>query len=283
MAIAVVTDTDSSLSNQTASNFNIYHVPISIHFGDEIMKSNEDIDDSTLVARIESDGVLPSTSAPAPGEFSAAFEKALQDGADEILCLTVSGEVSATYKAALTAKEMMGDKKITVFDTWSVSMGQGFMAIKAAQMAREDYSIEKILEEIIKVRENTHLFASLATLKYMAMSGRVGAISAEMAKMLSIKPILTVKDGKLDLLEKIRTQRKAWQRLIELSKARLEGKELGDIYLIHVAAEKEILEFEGLLREQFPCPENLPVTGLSPGLAVHTGPGLVGLAFVTHG
>jgi len=283
MTIAVVTDTDSSLSNETAANLNIYHVPISIHFGDEILKSNIEVDDAALVARIESEGVLPTTSAPAPGEFSAVFEEAFRDGADEILCLTVSGEVSATYKAALAAKEMMENKKITVLDTWSVSMGQGFMAIKAAEMAREDFPLEEIMEAVVGVRNNTHLFASLATLKYMAMSGRVGAISAEMAKMLSIKPILTVKDGKLDLLEKIRTRRKAWQRLIELSKERLEDKELEEIYLIHVDAEKQISEFESLLRDQIPCPKNMPVTGLSPGLAVHTGPGLVGLAFVTHG
>jgi DegV family protein with EDD domain len=283
MAIAVVTDTDSSLSNEMAANLNIYHVPISIHFGDEILKSNMEVDDAALVARIENEKVLPTTSAPAPGEFSAVFEEAFQDGADEILCLTVSGEVSATYKAALTAKEMMKDKKITVVDTWSVSLGQGFMVIKAAEMARKNSSLEDILEAVIDVRNNTHLFASLATLKYMAMSGRVGAISAEMAKMLSIKPILTVKDGKLDLLEKIRTQRKAWLRLIELSKERLEDKELEQIYLIHVAAEKEVADFERMLREQIPCPKNIPVTGLSPGLSVHTGPGLVGLAFVTHG
>jgi fatty acid-binding protein DegV len=102
-----------------------------------------------------------------------------------------------------------------------------------------------------------------------------------MANMLSIKPILTILDGKLDLLEKSRTRKKAWARVLELSVESLGDGEIEHMYILHVAAEDLAKEFEMLLRSALPCPEYIPVTGLTPGLSVHTGAGLVGVAFTT--
>lgn len=282
MAIAIITDTDASLPDALAEELGIYQVPITIHFGDEILKSNYEINDIALIERIKQEGKLPTTAAPAPGEFAAAYQKAFENGADEVICLTVSGEVSATYKAAQTARELMPDHQITVVDTWSVSMGQGFMVLAAAKLARKGTDREAILEQVFQVRDQTYLFASLATLKYMAMSGRVGAISAEMAKMLSIMPILTIKEGKLDLLEKVRTRKKAWNRLIELTEESLAGRRIEDMFLLHVAAEEDAKQFLDLLEKRVDLGREVPITNLSPGLSVHTGPGLVGLAFISE-
>ncbi len=282
MTIAIITDTDASLPDALAEEFGIYQVPITIHFGDEILKSNYEINDNALIDRIKQEGKLPTTAAPAPGEFAVAFQKAFENGADEVICLTVSGEVSATYKAAQTARELMPDHQITVVDTWSVSMGQGFMVLAAAKLARKGTDREAILEQVFQVRDRTYLFASLATLKYMAMSGRVGAISAEMAKMLSIMPILTIKEGKLDLLEKVRTRKKAWNRLIQLTEESLAGRRVEEMFLLHVAAEEDAKQFLELLENRVDLGREVPLTNLSPGLSVHTGPGLVGLAFIAE-
>ncbi|MCJ7717746.1 MAG: DegV family protein, partial [Anaerolineales bacterium] len=99
--------------------------------------------------------------------------------------------------------------------------------------------------------------------------------------VLNIKPILTIKDGKLDLLEKVRTRKKAWSRVLELTEAALGEGEIEDIFILHVAAKKDADEFEKLLREAIPCPDVIPLTELTPGLSVHTGAGLVGVAFTT--
>ena len=115
----------------------------------------------------------------------------------------------------------------------------------------------------------------------MAMSGRVGSLSAEMAALMSIKPILTIKDGKLDLLEKVRTRKKAWARILELTAERLGDDEFESIFILHVAAKQAADEFEALLREAVPCPDYLQRTELTPGLSVHTGGGFVGVAFTT--
>jgi DegV family protein with EDD domain len=281
MTIAIISDTDTSLPQESLDKYDIRQVSITIHFGDEILKACSDIIDKDLVERVNRDGVLPTTAAPSPGDFSGTYQEAFDQGADEIICLTVSAGVSATYQSALTAAELFPGKKITVVDTETISMGQGFMVLKAAELARAGKNTQDILAEVRKVRERTHLFGALDTLKFMAMSGRVGSLSAEMAALMSIKPILTIKDGKLELLEKVRTRKKAWARIHDLTVEHLDGGEFESIFILHVAASQAADEFEQLLREVVPCPVYIPKTELTPGLSVHTGGGFVGVAFTT--
>ena len=281
MSIAIISDTDTSLPQNILDEYMIDQVPITIHFGDEVLAACDEITDQGMVDRVEQEGVVPTTAAPSPGAFSEAYQRAFDGGAQEIICLTVSAGVSATYQSALSAKEMHPGKKITVVDTESISLGQGFMVLEAARLAREGKSKKEILDAVVDIRERTHLYAALDTLKYMALSGRVSHLTAEMANVLSIKPILTILDGKLDLLEKSRTRKKAWTRVVELSVESLGGGEIEQMYVLHVAAEGLAEEFIKLLRSTLPCPEVIPVTGLTPGLSVHTGANLVGVAFTT--
>ncbi len=281
MTIAIISDTDTSLPKSSLDEFGIRQASITIHFGEEILKANLEINDEQLIERVNQEGKLPTTAAPSPGDFAEIYQEAFDGGADEIICLTVSGEVSATYQAALAAKELLPGKEITVVDTKTISMGQGFMVLKAAEMARDGKSRKEILAAVEDVRDRTHLFASLETLKFMAMGGRVGSLTAEMANVFNIKPILTIKDGKLDLLEKARTRKKAWNRVLELTASSLGNGEIENIFIFQVAAKKEAEEFEKLLRETIPCPEVINLTDLTPGLSVHTGAGLVGVAFTT--
>jgi DegV family protein with EDD domain len=281
MGIAIISDTDTSLPQSSLDEYGIRQVSITIHFGEEILKACSDITDEGLIERVNREGVLPTTAAPSPGDFSEAYQEAFDSGADEIICLTVSGDVSATYQAALAAKDLLPDHEITVVDTKSISMGQGFMVLKAAELARQGKGKNEILAAVEDVRDRSHLFAALETLKFMAMSGRVGHLTAEMANLLSIKPILTIKDGKLDLLEKVRTKKKAWNRVIELTVEALDDGEIESLFILHVAAREYAEQFEKQLREAVSCPDVIPVTELTPGLSVHTGAGLVGVAFTT--
>jgi len=279
MAIAIISDTDSSLPQESLDKFGIDQVSITIHFGDEMLKACAGITDEELVERVIRDGVLPTTAAPSPGDFSEAYQRAFDKGADEIICLTVSAGVSATYQSAVTATELFPGKKITLVDTESITMGQGFLVLKAAELAKAGKSTEEILEGVKEVKDRTHLFGALDTLKFMAMGGRVGSLSAEMAALMSIKPILTIKGGKLELLEKVRTKKKAWARILELTADHLGDGEFESIFILHVAAKQAADDFEKLLRDAVPCPDYLPHTELTPGLSVHTGGGFVGVAF----
>ncbi len=159
-------------------------------------------------------------------------------------------------------------------------MGQGYMAIVAAQAAREGAGIEEIIARAEAVRDRTCLYSSLETLRYLAMSGRVGHLTAGMANLLRIKPILTLQAGKLDMLEKVRTQRKAWARVIELTAASLGGRAAEQLAIVHVDALEEAHQFAAQLRSAIACPSDITYAEFTPGLSVHTGPGMVAVVAV---
>ena len=276
--IAIITDTDASLPAELAASHGIRQVPITVHFGDEVLRTGVDVDDRELFARVDREGVLPTTAAPAPGAFLDAYQEAFTAGAEGVVCLCVSAEVSATYSAAVAAREMLPNRNIHVVDSRTLCMAQGFMALAAAEAAAEGDRPAQIIARAHSVRERTHLYAALATLRYLAMSGRIGHLAAGMANLLNVKPILTIRDGKLDLLERVRTQRKAWSRVIELTAQSIGGSSIERMAIIHVAAQQAAREFERQLRSAIDCPVEILTAEVTPGLSVHSGAGMVGVA-----
>jgi DegV family protein with EDD domain len=277
---AVITDTDASISLAQAEKLSIRQVPIIVQFGEESFRAVYDIDDRQTFSRIDSAGKLPTTSAPSPGQFVQEFKSAFDQGAEGILCFTVSSEVSATYAAAVTASKDFPGKDITVVDTRSLSMGEGFQVLYAAEALQKGASRDEALAIAKSVEERTHFFAALSTLKYLAMSGRVGHLTAGIANLLNVKPILTIQNGKLELIERVRTKNKAWARLIELAGEKITGHSIERMAIAHVAAAESAAEFESSLRKSFVCPPEISRCELTPGLSVHSGAGLVGVGIV---
>jgi DegV family protein with EDD domain len=278
--IAIITDTDASLPKSMSKQYGIHQVPIAVNFGNEVLKTGIDIDDESLFERVDREGKLPSTSAPAPGDFSSAFEGAFETGAESALCFCVSSEMSATYGAAESARQTMPDKAIHVVDTLSVSLGQGFMVLAAAEAAREGKSVPEILSLVEGLRKRTYLYAVLPTLKYLAMSGRVGHVAARFADIISIKPVLTIKDGKLDLLERVRTLKKAYARAIDLCVEGIDSRPVERVGIVHVRAEDGARRFNEQFKQAVNYSGEVLFAELTPGLSVHTGAGLVGACCV---
>lgn len=279
---AIITDSDASLPSEVAARYDIVQIPIMVQFGEESFKAGDEINDAETFARIDRNGKLPTTSAPSPGQFVEAFKSAFAKGYDSIICITVSSEISATYSAALNAASLLPDREISIVDSKSLSMGQGFMALAAAEAIQNGETKENAIAAAQTAGEHVHLFAALSTLKYLAMSGRVGHLAAGLANLLDVKPILTIRNGRLEMLEKVRTQRRAWERAINLTVEKAAGKQIERMAIIHVNALADAQKLEGLLRDFLPCPDEIIYAELTPGLSVHSGAGLVGIVSQIH-
>jgi DegV family protein with EDD domain len=286
--IAVITDTDASLPVDVATRHGIILVPILVAFGDLQLRSGIDIGDADVFARVDREGRLPTTAAPSPGDFQRAYDAAFAAGADAIVCICVSSVISGTYNAALVAANTLDEgphrgKPIRVVDSRTLSMAQGFMALAAADAASAGASLDQVVAQAESVGSRSLLYACLSTLRYLAMSGRVGHLAAGMASVLNIKPVLTVRDGKLDMLEKVRTQRRAWERVIELTMASLGGACPERLAILHVAVPTQAAAFAAQLRASMPCPQEILTVELGAGLSVHSGAGMLGVAAVRPG
>ena len=278
---AIITDTDASLPVELARKYDITQVPIMVQFGEQSLKAVYDLDDAETFRRVDREGKLPTTSAPSPGQFQLAFQEAFDKGYDDILCLTVSSAVSTTYNSALNAADLFPGRTIKVFDTQTLAIDQGFQVLAAAQVMHNGAPLQNALAAAEDVRSRSKLFASLSTLKYLAMSGRIGYLAAGIATLFDVKPILTVRNGKLEMLERVRTQNKSWERMIELVVSHAAGKIIEQVAMVHVDALENAKTVEKHLRNYLPIPDDVLYTNLTPGLSVHSGSGLVGVAFVT--
>lgn len=279
--VSIITDTDSSLPQDMAAEYNIMQVPISIHFGEDFSGTDHDMTNADLFAKIDEAGKLPTTAAPTPGVFAEYFKKVFKEQEpDTLIYYAISGEMSATIKSAQIAADDLKEYDIRVIDSKTLSMAQGYMVLAAAEAAKKGASVEEIIKIAEKVRENTVLYGGLATLKYLSMSGRVSHVTAGMAGMLNIKPILSIQNGKLDMLEKVRTRKKSWVRMLELAAADVGKNKIADACVIHVNAQENAKQFAGLLRDALDYQKNVPIVDINPGLSVHTGAGLIGTCIV---
>ncbi|PKN97076.1 MAG: hypothetical protein CVU42_17395 [Chloroflexi bacterium HGW-Chloroflexi-4] len=279
--IQVITDTDSNLSIELAKKYGILLVPITIQFGEESFADTIEIQNPALFEKIDKLGKLPTTAAPSPASFSKAFHEAFDNGSDSIICITVGSKISRTYESAVIALEEFPGKNITVIDSEFLSMGQGYMAITAVEMIKAGASHDEAVAQVRSLIPRCVLYGSLSTLKYLALGGRVSNLAASMANMLNIRPILCMREGKLDLLEKVRTRKVAMDRLVELLVDAVGSKSVERICIIHVLNKEDGEFLKVKLAEKLKLPAEVEFIDFGPGLSVHAGVGLVGAVILT--
>ena len=278
--IRIVTDTDSNLPESIRDDYNIPLVPIHIIYGDQSFKEYEEIGVEDSYARMKS-GALPTTSQPSAGEFKAVYDRVLaEDPAATILSVHISAAMSGTYDSAKTAADMLPDADIRIFDTRTASLGQGLMVREAAQMARDDQDADAILARLEIMRENAGAFFLVKTLDHLMRGGRIGRASGLVGTMLSIKPVLTLKDGAVDQHSRFRTWKKALTGMADLVINEVQNGPEGNLHLsvAHILNENDAQTLADQLQAVLE-PDVFMMELIGPGIGVHLGTGTLGVCW----
>lgn len=274
--IKIVTDTTCDLPPDWFSQYQITRIPINIQFGLETFKEGVTIDATSFYGRIERISALPTTSQPSVGEFCELYEYLASDGSD-VLSIHVTSKLSGTWQAANMAAQRLEDRlNISVVDSHTGSVGLGFMVREAALLARAGLAVNEIVGRLEARRSQIDVFILLKDLHYARMSGRVGRLREMLASLLNIKPIIGVYQGALVPLERVRSQKNAFARMIALARARA-GETPVHLGLVHALARPEAEDLLAQLRQGLNCRDTF-VADLALSLAVHFGPGTVGFA-----
>lgn len=271
--IAIVTDSAASVPPELAKEVELEIVPVGIQIDNQFHREGLDITPEEFYAQLEKKDNI-TTSQPSPGDFLEIYNR-LVDKAKEIISIHITSRQSGTVQVAELLKEHI-PIPITVVDSESASMGQGFAALAAARAALRGKSREEILEIIERVKRKTTVFVAVPTLKYLARSGKVSRVQAMVASLLTIKPILGVRDGLVQAVDKKRSYGQALQRMIALVEERFPTEKL-TIAVLHSNAPEKAEEFKQKVEERLRCAQVF-IAEMGASLAVHGGQGMLGIA-----
>jgi len=274
--IHILTDSTCDMPEEWGRQHHIHVIPIHIQFGAETFRDGETIDKATFYGRIARDGVLPKTSQPPPGDFVEVY-RAIAGPSDEIISIHVTGKLSGTCASARMAAESVADHvKVHVFDSLAGSGILGYMCLDAARMAAAGKSAAEILQRLEAVRPRINLILTLANLKFAQMSGRVGKLQGALASLLNVQPIVRLEDGLLDMAERVRSRKKAIERIIEMVRERV-GDAPVHLAAMHAETPDEGAELLEQAKRAFQYREAF-THDLALSLAVQFGPGALALA-----
>jgi DegV family protein with EDD domain len=275
--IKIVTDSTCDLTDEYYRDHDITVVPINIQFGTETYLDGVTIDSSTFYRLIDERGILPKTSQPSAGQFEEQYRALAAGGATDIISIHVTAQLSGTCQSAELAKTMLADRvRVHPYDSACGSAGLGFMVVEAARMARAGRSVEDILARLEAVRPNIQILLTVKDLRFAQMSGRVGKLQSSLASLLNIKPIIILEDGLIDVSEKVRTRRKALDRMMAILEERVGRSAPVNLAVVHAMAPAEGQALLDEASARFACRECF-VTDLALSLAVQFGPGTLGL------
>ena len=266
--VKIVTDSTSDLPPEVARELGITVVPAYVHFGSQSFRDGVDITPEQIYERMLSGPVHPTTSSPAPGDFTDVYNR-LSGETDEIVCLTVTSKQSAIYEAAMTGKQSFkGKSRVEVIDSQSVTMGLGLIAMLAAREARSGKAIDDVLEAVRSAIPRTHGMATLDTIKYVVKGGRLGRGSGLLGSLVKVKPLLEIKDGWIRLSGVTRTRSVGMERLRQCAMRHLP---IEDAAVVHGNAFREAESLAERIRSA--SPQIRPVIAkLGSALGVHGGP-----------
>jgi DegV family protein with EDD domain len=274
--VRIVTDSASDLSVEDATTYGIQVVPLTIRFGAEEFVDREQLSVGDFYTRMAAAQALPETAAPSPGAFEEAFRKAAADGADAVVCVNLSSELSATMQSAQNAaRALEGEIDVRVVDSKSITAGLATQVVEAAKLAREGATADEVVARVDELVAGTMIYGALDTLENLEKGGRIGKARSMMGSMLSIKPIILIKDGAVEEAAKQRTRRKSLEWLRDTLYAEPDVKHL---VVAHGDA-PDIDDFLDLIADRYPR-DQVKVGKIGAVIGTHGGPRIIGVCYV---
>jgi DegV family protein with EDD domain len=275
--IAVVTDSVACIPTDLVRKYNIHVAPVQIIWDKMTYRDGVDMMPKEFYTRLRGSKTLPTTSSGIQGEFIQIFED-LKGKVDGIVAVVLTGAIGAAYSSACNARELVSGLPIEVVDTNSAMMAQGFVVMEAAKVAANESTIEEVTRTALNMIPKVHLLWTMETLEYLRRGGRVSLPKAILASWLKVKPILTIKEGKVEPLARARTKVKAVEKLLELMADEVTAGSPLHVAVMHGDVPEEAEQLKQQIAARFQCSELL-VSETTPVIGAHTGPGTLGLAF----
>lgn len=275
--VAIVTDSTAAMPDSLVESFGIQVAPQVVIWNETSFEDGIDITAEQFYARLATDEQMPTTSQATVASFNKAFEPMVAAGRP-VLAVVVGDQLSGSYQSAMQAKEMFPGAEIEVFNSETVAMALGFQVAAAARVAASGGSIEAALEAARMAHDRTGLLIAVDTLEFLHRGGRIGGAAHLLGTALNLKPLLEIRDGRVEPLERVRTKTKALARLLEILESRVGDKRPLRITIHHTGAEDSAHALEETVRDRF-TPDEMFNTIIPPAVGVHAGPGAIGLAY----
>jgi DegV family protein with EDD domain len=257
--------------------YQIHVVPNVVNWGTKTYRDGVDITSTEFFQRRKTDPENPTTAVASIGEFRDVYAKAAES-ADAVLGLHLSAKLSGTYSAAEQARALLADKNIKVIDSNATAMALGFVVLAAARAVEAGGALDAAVAAAEATIPRVGLMFTVETLEYLRRGGRIGGAQAFLGGLLDMKPILELRDGRIEPVERVRSKKKALERLLDAVAAQNAGKSPIRLATIHAAAPEEAKALLELAKTRLNAVEAI-LAEASPTVATHTGPGTVGLAY----
>ncbi len=276
--IRVLTDSTAYLPEKLARDLGITVVPLAINFRGETYPEGSLYSNQEFFRMVSESPVLPTTSQPPAGSFVEAFKQLFAEGAEDIVCIFISTHLSGTYYSAQTAAEILSTDRVHLFDSGFTVNSQRYMVLTAVEMAEQGKTVSEILAALEQMKEEMNLFFVVETLENLRKGGRIGGAATLIGTLLQVKPILYLRDGKIEVFDKVRTKGKAWARVCQELDNSLAGGKPHRIGLLHVHSPADAERLAEELRMRYPG-QQIDVDAAGQVIGTHVGQGTVGLCF----
>jgi len=276
--VAIVTDSTAYIPESMLTEYEITMVPLSVIFDNESYLEEKEIQADDFFEKVKKENILPKTSQPSIGSFVETYET-LARTHDEIITITLSSGISGTYQSANSAGDMIEGADVYVFDSEISCMMQGFYVLEAARMAQDGFGSKEILSRLKKIKsQGTNAYFLVDDLSHLHRGGRLNAAQLVVGSLLQIKPVLTFEDKQIVPYEKIRTRKKALNKIMTLFDEAAKGGDLINATLIYSTNKDEAENLKAELEEKY-TNVNIILSYFGPVIATHLGEGALGLGW----